>query len=94
MEHVRVSLTTLQAECLLQLAQEVDFDTFCGDGRRWRAGEAALDKLCSALAAAEQFAKKRNGPAKGRFDDGLRLPDRNGVSSRRERWTAPSPSER
>lgn len=66
MEHVRVSLTPLQAECLLQLAQEADFDTFCGDGRRWRAGEAALDKLCSALAAAERCPKKKR-PRKGPF---------------------------
>lgn len=66
MEHVRVSLTPLQAECLLQLAQEADFDTFGGDGRRWRAGEAALDKLCSALAAAERCAKKKR-PREGPF---------------------------
>lgn len=69
MKQVRVTLTPLQAECLLQLAQEADFDTFCGDGQRWRAGETAMDKLCSALAAAERCAKK-SGPLWGRFDDG------------------------
>lgn len=58
MRQVKVSLTTLQAECLLQLAQEADFETFEGNARRWTAGEAALDKLVAALAVAERGMRK------------------------------------
>lgn len=51
---VRLTLTPLQAECLLQLAQEADFATFeCNEKEalRMRAGEAAMEKLIAAIAA-------------------------------------------
>lgn len=52
---VRLTLTRLQAESLLQLASEADFDTFQSEdgisaARRCRAGEAAMDRLVGALA--------------------------------------------
>jgi hypothetical protein len=55
---VRLTLTLLQAECLLQLAQESNPETFESDGdgnaeQRSAAGEQAMDKLISAIAKAE-----------------------------------------
>lgn len=60
---VRLTLTPLQAECLLQLAQEADFATFeCDDDAvlRMRAGDSAIDKLIRAIDAAG-----RKGAASG-----------------------------
>jgi hypothetical protein len=47
--YVELKLTPLQAECLLQLAQEADLDTFT-EATRWRAGIAGMDKLVVAMA--------------------------------------------
>jgi hypothetical protein len=51
--HLRIELTAIQAECLLELAQEAEIEALAG--RRRRAAEAAMAKLIRALARAEQL---------------------------------------
>lgn len=61
---IRLELTPLQAECLLQLAQEADPATFDGNAfprRCMQAGEAAMDKLITAISSARQ--RKAAAPA-------------------------------
>lgn len=56
---VRLTLTPMQAEGLLQLAQEAETGTILEDGepdapRRARAAETAMDRLTTALANAQR----------------------------------------
>jgi len=63
MRKVKLQHTLLQADCLLQLAEEADFETFVGDMRRWGAGKVALDELTSAIVAAKS--EQRNSVDRG-----------------------------
>ncbi len=62
---IKVKLSIRQAEALLQLAEEADFDTFDMHGSqsyRWRvSGELALEKLAAAIRIAEQKAQAEQG---------------------------------
>ena len=56
---IKVTLTTLEVECLLRLAQEAEPETFDNDRdfrRKRKAAERAMDKLATGLAAAAQAA--------------------------------------
>ena len=58
---IRLELTPLQAECLLQLAQEADPATFDGNAfprRCMQAGEAAMDKVLQASRTEREMGRR------------------------------------
>lgn len=57
-----VKFTLLEAECLVELAEEAEMEIMSGNSRRWKAAHSAIDKMLSAINRAESSKTLAHNP--------------------------------